>query len=320
MSLLNIFKSLNDEWFRNPMSRLEKSLRLPLLIKHGLLILFSRSFVFWAVFAAIVYLLIHNLTIAIFVGFFLAILWELLSLRAHFLHHILPRHSDNQNEVIKLSKQYKNQSDIELVHSIWRVADLSAWAITNIGYVGIAAWGWEIVFRLLYPLLVRQPKLPYYFLLVGFVNKTIEADQKLWEIARIKSDKNQKTALIKYLEIYGSRGDDIDLSLYTFREQAEFVESLIQSLSHVASPRSHQQQLAGERVKHLKQIELNLRVPRSLFMWLLFRTQQNVNLREDRRHYYFQPEYFLRQMIIELGRRKGIPSDQIFTHSWSELQ
>lgn len=317
---MNIFKSPNDEWFRNPMSHMEKSLRLPLLIKHGLIMLFTRPFLFWAVFTIIVNLLIHNLIIAIAIGFFVTITWELVWLRAHFLHHILPRHNNNQKEIIKIFKEYKMQSIAEQVRSIQRVADLSAWAIINIGYIGIAAWGWEIVFRLLYPLLVRHPKFPYYFLLVGFVNKTLEADQKLWEIARIQSDKNQKQDLNDYLEIYGSRGDDIDLSLSTFREQTAFIDSLLVTLPHVVSPLSLQKQQARKRVKNINQIVPSLRVPRSLFAWLLSRTQENVNLREDRRHYYFQPEYFLRQMIIELGARKGILQDQVFTHAWKELQ
>lgn len=152
-----------------------------------------------------------------------------------------------------------------------------------------------------------------------FRNKTVDADQSLWEAAQEKNPVTQKKLLDEYLEIYGSRVDDWDISLPTLRERPKAIESLLALSKLSRSPNSHIENAVNKREQSLKQVRKQIRVPVSLFNWLTSIVQKNVNLREDRRYWEFQGDYYLRQMLRDLAKRIHIPDDKLFTMTWKEV-
>ena len=319
MLFLKNFKTLNSEWLRQPFSQLEFTLRFPYLARYVVEVFFKRLFLFWLLIALVLYKLTLILFLSLFLGFFMALIYELLVLRNRYQKSILPQHLANLKTINLLYVQKNNFSNQELIQMIQTSVKLSAWGLIHIGYVGIAAYGWEYVFKWLYPWLVKTREFNYHQLLVGFDNKTTEADQKLWEVAQIKDKLIQKKQLEKYLDGYGSRVEDVDLSLPTFREQTQAINKLLSLHSQLPAPASTVKNSKSKKELATQKVLKNLRIAKSIFTWLLTMTQQNVNLREDRRFYEFLADYQIRQMIFLLAKRLKIEKQDIFNKSWKEL-
>jgi len=314
-----MFKTLNSEWLRQPFSQLEFTLRFPYLARNVVVVFFQCLFLFWFLITLVLYKFTSILFLSIFLGFFLVLIFELLVLRNWYQKSILPQHLANLKTINYFYVQKNNFSNQELIKAIKTSVELSAWGLIHIGYVGLAAYGWEYVFKWLYPSLVKTREFDYHQLLVGFDNKTTEADQKLWEVAQIKNKLIQKKQLEKYLDDYGSRVEDVDLSLPTFREQTPAISKLLSLHSQLAAPASIVKNSQSKRKLATRTVLKNLRITKSIFTWLLKMTQQNVNLREDRRFYEFLADYQIRQMIFLLAKRLKIEKQDIFNQSWREL-
>ena len=305
-------KTLNSEWLRKPFSALEATLRLPYLIRYCLEIFLKRLFLFW--------FLVTLLTKSVWLGLVLTLIIELFSLRRWYQQSILPRHKLNLKTIKNLYHDREKLTKKELITTIERSVKLSAWGLIHIGYVGLAAYGWEYIFRWIYPMLVKTKEFDYHQLLRGFVNKTIESDQKLWEVAQIKDSLKQKQALVEYLDGYGSRVEDIDLSLPTFREQTGAIKHLLSLNRYLPAPKTIINKAKKNRgIATVKTLQ-NLRIPKAVFNWLLTTTQKNVNLREDRRFWEFLADYQIRQMILLLAKRHNFGPRHIFSMSWWELK
>lgn len=304
------------EWLRKVPSRMELTLRFPLLIKHFLLIFLKRFVLKAFLIGLFLWFLTHRLILSFSLSFIIALTVEMLTLEKWYQKKILPRHLNNLKKV----RAMVDVSPELLVKNIKRSADLSAWGIANIFYLVLPSWGWEIIFRFLYSLMVKSPSPAYQELLIGFRHQSFKADQELWRISQSKDLSEKERLLNDYLENYGSRVSDLDLSLPTLREQSGAVKKLVDLYQTSLSPRIRLLTAEERRKTALKQIETRLKVPKSFFRWLLEVVRRNVALREDRRFYEFVMDYDLRQMIIKLGQNLNINSQVVFNKSWGELK
>ena len=305
-----------QEWLREPMSKMEKTLRLPWLIIFSLEIFITR-FVFKAVLIAIfINLILENITIAIFIGVIGFFVYELFLLEKYFSEKVLPRHLENLSKAIeKLEKSKENleSKDIE------DITKKSAWGIINIGYISLASFGWELIFRVLYPVLTST-NVKYTTLLSGFQNKSNEADQFLWNISQMANGARKKKLLKEYIDKYGSRVSDIDIGKPTLREHAGAIEKLVSLYKGTISPNERLARASKNREANTIEIGKRLKVPKKVFIKLLTKVQSNVKLREDRRFYEFLFDYHLRTAIIKYAERKHISKNKVFTMSWKELK
>jgi hypothetical protein len=308
------------EWYRSVHSKIELTLRTPFLLLSALTLFVTRSLPKWILAGFLVWYLTKSIFIAIIVGFVLALLWEMVSLYDYYIQVILPKHLKNLVEIEKMSEVSKNGTTTDLINNIEKATKLSTWGLVNIVYAGIASWGYEIVFKFLYPFLVNLPRTPYYNLLIGFPNKNIDADQLLWEIAQENNPRKATLLLKSYLRDFGSKINDIDLKEPTLREKPEAVQSLVKLYKNISSPEGRRRTSAKKREKTTEQVFKKLRIPKKLFQVFLSPTQKNTSLREDRRHYAFLPDYYIRQMLIELGSRIGFINQEVFNKSWGEIK
>ncbi|MBU0535321.1 hypothetical protein KKC62_03975 [Patescibacteria group bacterium] len=317
MLKLRHFRFLNPEWFRKPQSELELTLRTPLVIKEMFTLAFLRIIPVVLVFALLVKLLLGIPVLSFIVGLLLFLLYELYALEHWYRKKLLPK----QKESIELVNNMRVQDDNkELISNIEKATVLSAKGMVKIGYVGLASWGWEILFKETFPLIAKNNNYHYTDLLIGISNIVLEADQALWEVAN-EDDPNKKQVMYQeFLNKYGSQVDDMDLSFKTLREKAKALDRLLELNKGVPSPNSEHDKMI-KRYKEAKDTFVSkVRIPRPIFDKLLDKVRSNVALREDRRFYEFSMDYKLRIMLIELGNRLGISEEELFSKSWKEIK
>ena len=260
----------------------------------------------------------HNAVLAVTGGFLLTALTEMFLIRQWLLRAVIPRHLENLDKIKKLCENFEQFSPQEKINMVEQVADASSWGIVRIGYAALPSWGWEIIFRAIYPLLVKSDEVPYVDLLIGFGNKSVEADQLFWQAANSREPATKQQLLSSYLEKYGSRVDDIDLAKPTLREQPEVITSLLKLYKGTGSPEERLGAAVKYRERSITLANANLKIPKTLFNKLLKIVQNNVQLREDRRFYEFTMDYYLRQMLIKLAKQLNIPD--IFNITWREVR
>lgn len=312
MFSLRNFRAINPEWFRSPLSKIEETLRMPYLIKNGVVMIALRVFLPWLGLTAVIYWLTGRIQLAA-LGPIVILIYELFSLKDWFETRIINKHLENVKKVKQNYHQSKKANKTELVGLIEKSVRLTSWGMIRIVYVGLAAWGWVIIFRTMLPLITKS-KHDYQDMLIGFNNKTYEADQALWEVA------NGKKKLSWFLEKYGSRVEDIDLELPTLQENKQTVNAIIKLYKSIPSPTKALENAKLRRIKKTKEVMEDLRVSKTWFKWFLRITQENGRLREDRRYYIFLADYYVRQMIIRLGQELNLSKDEVFNKSWKELR
>ena len=311
--LIKTFRSFNTEWFREPFSALESSLRFPHLVKEGLLVFARRVGLYWLLSGWIIGQLTGNCLVGIILGLLISVAVEFLVLK-FFYRKALKRHLRIIGEVEKIVKSKERLSAKELAISIEEIVISLTKGSLEIGYVGFASWGWELLFRAIYPLAVKTGKVPYHLLLIGFENKTTEMDMALWRVA------NKNESLDKFLDKYGNRYQDVELSLPTLREQPKVIDQLVRLNKKMPNPSLKIKQAKIKRQKAEKEVMLDLRIPKRIFLWFLRQTQENVGLRENRRFWSFYGDYYIRQMIFELSKRLKISKKQVFDKTWKEIK
>ena len=312
--LIKTVRLFNTEWFRQPFSKLEASLRFPHLIKYGLLLFIKRVGVYWFLNGWIIYQFINNLLIAIIIGFLASVVIEFMVLKKWY-KKALNNHLKVIDKVKKKTKLKATLSNQELIKNIDTTTNELSKGSMNLGYVGFASWGWELLFQALYPYMVKNHKdVPHHTLMIGFKNKTTEMDVDLWKVANKNKDLND------FLNTYGNRVQDVEISLATLREQPKVIKNLLKLNKKVTNPAFKLKQAKEKREKTLKQVLPNLIIPKQIFLWFLKQTQDNSRLREERRFYCFYGDYYIRQLVFELATRIKIDRKEIFNKSWQELK
>ena len=313
------FRLINPEWFREPPSKLEATLRTPHILKHAFVLFLRRVGPRWLMLSVAIWFVFNNAIFSILAGFLVFLVIELFTLRRYYEMQAVPKHIRNIKRIKKSSVEIDGVAIKQLVKIIDDSVRLSSWGLVNIGYVGLSAWGWEIIFKAVYPL-VTKSDVPYQSLLVGFKNKVTDSDQALWEIAQEKDEKKREKALEKYLSEYGSKVDDLEISKPTLREQPKVVKKLLELYKKTTSPLVILEKQKGKRIESTKTTVDSLRISKSIFFRFLKRVQENVALREDRRHYHFIADFYIRRMLLRLAKQLGISEAQIFSMSWKDIR
>lgn len=309
-----------QEWWREPISNLEKTLRWPVFIKEFSKIIFFRiiiklvfiGIIFGFIFNVSDYLIIKLIVLTI-VSFILVIIWEMMILLNWWKDEVLPMHLKNIESIKTFRKMANQKKANEIVKDIEKSMSLSMKGMAKAGYMAMPSFGFEMVIKLIYPLITKRKEGRYSNLFVGFGNKSIEADQELWKIANIKDKENEKSAIRKYLDDYGSRVKDMDLKHKTLREKPKAIQSLLKIYEGIKSPYSRISEVKNIRIEE----ERHVRKP---FMWLVKKAQENVKIREDRRFYEFLSDYDLRQMIFILAKKLNIKEEDIFNLKWDRIK
>lgn len=317
--LLEKIRLVNPEWFREPLSKLELTLRIPFIAKHSLILFSTRFGLFWLLASLAMWLIHKNVFLSVFAGFIVWLIIEMFTLRKFYMTTAVPQHLKNISHIKLASENLKEHNSKDLVNLIRESTSLSSRGLVNIGYVGLAAWGWEIIFKMLYPLLVHTD-LPYQNLLIGFKNKATDSDQEMWEVAQEKNKHKQKALLENYLAEYGSKVDDVEIAKPTLREQPEVINNLLKIYRDTPSPNSILIKQREKREESVRSVMESLTIPKPMFRALLRLVQENVALREDRRYYHFLGDYYIRMMLIELATRLNLRNNRIFKMSWGEIK
>lgn len=310
---------INPEWFREPPSLLESTLRTPYILKHAAVLFLRRLAPIWFITSFAFWLISRSVLASSILGFVISVILELFFLKRYYETQALPKHLKNIERVKALFKQSKEATAKELVRIIDDSVRLSSWGLVNIAYVGLSAWGWEIIFKTLYPF-ITSSKISYQNLLVGFKNKVMESDQMLWEVAKEKDKARSKKKLEQFIDEYGSKVDDLEISKPTLREQPKVIDKLIDLYSNLDSPISLLKRQESNREKDTSRVLENIRISKGMFNALLKIVQKNVVLREDRRHYHFIVDYYIRMMIIGLGQKLFLSENEIFNISWESIR
>ncbi|HLB51370.1 hypothetical protein A3F07_04550 [candidate division WWE3 bacterium RIFCSPHIGHO2_12_FULL_38_15] len=312
---LRHFRFLNPEWFRKPQSKLEATLRIPLVTKEIGILALTRVFPLIAIFSLTIRFLITFPIIPIVLGVFLYILFELWVLERWYKNNLLPYHIKNIDFVNKMEIPVDSNA---LIGNIEKSIRMSAYGIVRIGYVGLASWGWEMLFKFIYPLIARDKEYIYSDLLIGMPNKVLEFNQTLWEVAN-ETDNSKKVMMYQsFLDKFGSVVDDMDLSFRTFREKPNAIKILLDLNKDTIEPDIDHQKTLNRYQSTLNSVKLIIPFP--FFINLVNKVRANVVLREDRRFYEFVMDYKIRVMILELGKRKNIAESELFNKSWEELK
>src|SRR3989338_7211126 len=312
---LRHFRFLNPEWFRKPQSKLEATLRIPLVTKEIGILALTRVFPLIAIFSLTIRFLITFPIIPIVLGVFLYILFELWVLERSYKNILLPYHIKNIDFVNKMEIPVDSNA---LIGNIEKSIRMSAYGIVRIGYVGLASWGWEMLFKFIYPLIARDKEYIYSDLLIGMPNKVLEFNQTLWEVAN-ETDNSKKVMMYQsFLDKFGSVVDDMDLSFRTFREKPNAIKILLDLNKATIELAIDHQKTLNRYQSTLNSVKLIIPFP--FFINLVNKVRANVVLREDRRFYEFVMDYKIRVMILELGKRKNIAESELFNKSWEELK
>ncbi len=241
---------------------------------------------------------------------------------------ILPKY---KKEMSKLKKfDFKKASNQDLLAYLEKIMKFEAWIVTNSMYVGLHCVYSEILLLYAYKFLVKDGNWRNYNQLIrGFPNKTIEADQALWELARSLKKPSYKDRLSAFVGEYGHRVFDIDVIHPTLAEDKDLLDNLIRIYSKVTPSKNPANQLKEAKKDRLKQEKFafkNLRewVPltRRIFEKILRFSQRYADIRESRPYYHLMAFSLSRKTLLELGGRLAQlkKPDDIFYLTHQEIE
>lgn len=311
---------INNEWFRKPVSALERTLRLPRLAKEFFLVVLNRVFLRVLLVFVVVRVLTSTLglnvsaVLLVFITISILFIWELWHAKDWLANKVMPLHLKNVAEIKRLAKRSKNSSATELVKAIEKAIDLEGWGLVRSVYVGGPSWIWEFLIKRLHPILAPGLR-DYRDLLVGLPNKNTEADVALWKVSQIGDNSKRQKLLEEFLEEYGSRVVDVDLEHPTLLEQPQALEHTLKMYAQLEKgPKERFEEAQRRRMAAEKKVRL-------LFRGLVKVAQENVRLIEDRRFYEFMADYDIRQMLLELGKRIKLDKpESVFQMTWKEVK
>lgn len=243
-------------------------------------------------------------------------------------NEILPAYKRKMVELRQFG--VKKASEKELLDYIENILKFEAWIIAHSMFLAIHCMFSERLLRFVYHLLVKDKNWRDYIQLMrGYTNKTIEADQKLWELAQAKGKTGYQKKLDSFIQEYGHRVFDVDVIHPTLAENKSLLNNLIRIYAKVPKEKRPYQLLAQakkQRLKHEKIAFRNLRlwIPYSekIFTKILRFSQRYAALRESRPFYHLMAFSLARKALLELGSKIAQlekPED-IFFLTYPEIQ
>lgn len=321
------------DWFREPLSPLEKTWRLPFLFKEG------RDFIkkrlglkvpldYYQIRGG--YVFIRNDWLKLFFqpGTIFApikFLTNFFSEKENWEKQILP---ESKQLIKKWQKQkISSKTNVEL----WNCANQIMKEDTNLSirtvYVGIYSISIELLLSWFYKLFVRDQYSGYQKLLIGFPNQNHKINQDLQELAKLQQNNHEKyeEKRVEFTENFGFRSSDWDIVLPTFGEQIETINQLIKL--HQENPDQDFNQVLkkslDEKNEKAKFVLKNLRfklITRPIFSWILKWSWEYIPLREDRAFWGGSGIFFVRRCLNLLGKKLDLEPNMIYYLKKQELE
>ena len=244
---------------------------------------------------------------------------------------VVPQHTERIRQLRSFNLQAVSaRSIIQHFEEVCRTsARCWAWIVITGAYAKFS----EIIFKHLYEYLVKESNGSYATLLSGFTNKSVEADEALWELAEIARGREVVRTIIlgaatsdalellsaseethdwmerfeEWLDTYGHPVFELDFLHETLAETPAIALQVVRNYieNRTPSPASRQRLKLEER--HLAEAHFQRVVARSLFkgiIWKSFRlAQRYAVIRESRPFYLHLGWPIMRRDVLELGRR-----------------
>jgi len=223
------------------------------------------------------------------------------------------------------SKHISNMENVALWKWLNEIMRIEAKYRLEIVYAGAYGFLFDSLLGRFYKKFVKDDSDGYYELLAGFPNRTYEMNVALFELSEIEQEsENFKQKFSNFLDEFGLEKSDWDLALPVLREHPQAILHLIESYrSHPElDPRLRLELSQEKRNKKFEYALNHLKYPfitRPIFKWLVRWAQNYVPLRETRQHYIGAGTYFLRQGLKLLASRLGLDPEMIFYLEKAEI-
>jgi hypothetical protein len=314
------------DWFREPMSPLERTWRGPFLFRAAQQVFGEKLSLkipdnFYLIRDGYVYirhdwmrLLIQATIPFAAIKFTRGMSFE----KKNFEERLLPKYRSLR--AIWRSAQWQQLSKEELWRDLNALMETDTRYAIRIAYVGIYGFTFEFLLQWFYHHWVRDDSNGYQELLTGFANRSYELNQVLFEISQQYLDndtaafREQFDAVIRE---YGTKKSDWELSLPVLGEFPDSLRHLIETYRAYPEfdPRRRLQNTQEKRRQKKEFAFSHLRygwVTAPLLRWILRWAWEYVPLRETRQHFIGGGTYFLRQRLEVLGSRLGLTSGMVY--------
>ena len=242
---------------------------------------------------------------------------------------VVPRHVERMAQLRDFQSQ--RVSTTEILRHFEAVCEASARCFAWIVITGAFAKLSELIFKRAYEYLARECEEPYATLLGGFPNKSIEADEALWNLAEIARGRPELKQIIldadsreslfrsestrdwlerfqEWLETYGHRVFELDILHETMSDTPAIALQVVRNyiVNPTQSPASRQRRKLEERQimeVHFEHILARRRWTRRPGQRVLRLAQKYAAIRENRPFYLHLGWPLMRRDLMELGRR-----------------
>ncbi len=301
------------EWYHKPISPMEETLLLPQhinsalsLITERLGIVFPKPDKTWRVidgylyFASALWKIIFQQAV-LFLPF--RFFNQLKVAKKYWLEKALP---DYQMRIEKVkSIDIDNCKTDELLRLVQEQAALEGKVMAEAVYVVIFALFSEIALKIVYKYLVCDTNsLNYHDLIIGYPDKGIEGDTKLWEIAQEKNQEKCKELLNLWIKNYGHRIQDKDILYPTIGENPSAIQFFIKLYENAKNPQERVKQAIEQRLYREKFVKQNLKplpFATAIFNRILALAQGFAQIRNSR-PYLYQSNFIIRRLLLKVGK------------------
>ena len=297
------------EWLHKPVSPIEESFFLALQIDSSANTIFQRLGLkapkkIWKVIDGYLYFSSEYWRLFLQPGLFLLpfkIKSEVKIAKARWLNQVIPKYN---TEITKLSKtNLKNSSPKKLIEVLKQMAELEGWLFGESLFVGVVCGITELLLKFAYQLFVKdQNPQNYRELLIGFPDKGLEMDTKLWDIAQIRNTKKKQVESEKWINQYGYRIQDKDLLYPTLGENMELINSYLNLYKNIPDPRQRQKNAEKKRLARERFVRQNNRFAKSILQTIIKQAQEYAQIRNSR-PYYYQGNRIMRSILLEIAGR-----------------
>jgi len=303
------------EWLHKPISPIEQSFVLVLQIDNSVNTIFQRLGLkapkkAWKIIDGYLYLSSDYWRLFLQPGLIilpLKVKSEIKIAKNRWLNQVIPRYS---TEHTKLSKtNLKSSSSEKLVDVLKQTAELEGWLFGESLFVGLICGITELLLKFTYLIFVKdQNPQNYRELLIGFSDKGLEMDTKLWDIAQTGDVNKKKDELRKWIDQYGYRIQDNDLLYPTLGEKRELIDSYLNLYQSVPNPRQRQKSSEEKRLAREKFARQNNRFAYSILRTIIKQAQEYAQVRNSR-PYYYQGNKIMRSVLLEIAARTSFFDD-----------
>ena len=300
------------EWYHRPVSPMEKSLLLPVHINQALSLITKRLGIkfpkhAWAVINGYLYMtakyksVLFQPTILLLPFRF----WSKLSwANQRWTNQILPVY---RKRLINLEKiDLKTKTTKKLISLLKEIAVVEGEFLAESVYVVLFAIFSEVLLKTAYKLMIKDGNfLNYHELLVGYPDKGIEADRRLWEIAGLREDENKTNRLREWIKEYGHRIQDKDILYPTLGETPATIKAFLKLYRETPNPADKVKAAVNARKSREVYAGEHLRFPlisKRFFNWTKSLAQEYAKIRNSR-PYEYRGNAIIRRILLQLGGR-----------------